>query len=138
MARVPAHLRRLVITRAHERCEYCRLAQAAQEATFHIDHIVPEFDGGETIAENLALACVSCSLRKEARRTALDFLTGKYVPLYNPRRDIWEAHFAWEGVVLIGKTAKGRATIELLKMNRPRVLRIRREEALWGRHPPRD
>jgi len=26
--------------------------------------------------DNLALACVSCSLRKEARRTALDPMTG--------------------------------------------------------------
>jgi len=69
MNSVPRRLRRLVVTRAGERYEYCRLAQIGQEAAFHIDHILPVIDGGETVAANLALACVSCSLRKEARRT---------------------------------------------------------------------
>ena len=36
---VPAELRRQVIFRAGDRCEYCGLAQEGQEATFHIDHI---------------------------------------------------------------------------------------------------
>ena len=69
---IGAALRRLVTARARERCEYCGLAQAGQEATFHIDHIVPRASKGPTAADNLALACVSCSLRKEARRSALD------------------------------------------------------------------
>ena len=29
---------------------------------FHIDHIKPLAADGQTVAENLALACVSCSL----------------------------------------------------------------------------
>ena len=61
MNSIPAELRRLVIHRAGGRCEYCRLAQAGQEATFHVDHIIPSAAGGPTVAENLALACVSCS-----------------------------------------------------------------------------
>src|SRR5262245_12745880 len=138
MATIPSHLRRLVRARASHRCEYCRLAQAGQEATFHIDHILPEVDGGPTSLENLALACVSCSLRKGARTTALDPQTGKYVPLYNPRKEVWISHFAWQGVVVAGLTATGRATIDLLKMNHRRMLLIRREEAMRERHPPSD
>lgn len=69
---VPTHLRRLVIKRAKSRCEYCGLWQEGQEATFHVDHVIPRATGGATSAENLALACVSCSLRKAARRTAAD------------------------------------------------------------------
>jgi 5-methylcytosine-specific restriction endonuclease McrA len=65
MSDIPARLRRLVVSRAGDRCEYCRLAQKGQEATFHIDHILPKMAGGRTAAANLALACVSCSLRKE-------------------------------------------------------------------------
>ena len=61
---IPASLRRLAIQRATDRCEYCSIAQAGQVATFHIDHIIPIVANGETIAENLALACVSCSLKK--------------------------------------------------------------------------
>jgi len=72
MSHIPARMRRLVIRRAADRCEYCGLSQAGQEATFHIDHIVPVVGGGATVAANLALACVSCSLRKGARRTAPD------------------------------------------------------------------
>jgi 5-methylcytosine-specific restriction endonuclease McrA len=72
MSQIPALLRRLVIRRAAERCEYCKLSQAGQEATFHIDHVIPIAAGGLTIAENLALACVSCLLRKGARTTVND------------------------------------------------------------------
>lgn len=54
---IPATLRRLVIERSGDRCEYCGLFQAGQVATFHIDHIVPEIAGGATTADNLALAC---------------------------------------------------------------------------------
>jgi HNH endonuclease len=138
MSSVPRRLRRLVVVRAGERCEYCRLAQIGQEATFHIDHILPVVDGGETAAAKLALACVSCSLRKEARQTVRDPDTDRYLPIFNPRTDRWSDHFRWEGAVVIGLTAKARGTIELLRLNRPRILAIRREEMARGRHPPLD
>lgn len=138
MSSVPRRLRRLVVVRAGERCEYCRLAQIGQEATFHIDHILPVVDGGKTAAANLALACVSCSLRKEARQTVRDPDTDRYLPIFNPRTDRWSDHFRWEGAVVIGLTAKARGTIELLRLNRPRILAIRREEMARGRHPPLD
>lgn len=64
MTKIPAALRRWVIQRANNRCEYCGISQIGQVATFHIDHVIPVVAGGETTAENLALACVSCSLRK--------------------------------------------------------------------------
>lgn len=135
MRTIPAGLRRLVIQRAGHRCEYCKLSQEGQEATFHIDHIIPVAAGGETVAENLALACVSCSLRKAARQTAVDPQSGQEVALYNPRRDVWHEHFQWDGVHLVGLTATGRATVEALKMNRVLILAIRREEEAAGRHP---
>ena len=135
MKDIPAFLRRLVLRRAAGRCEYCRLAQAGQEATFHLDHIIPRTDGGATTADNLALACVSCSLRKGARRMVIDTQTGGAVNFFHPRQDVWEEHFIWEGVRLIGVTATGRATVEALEMNRPVILAIRTEEILLGRHP---
>jgi len=55
MSAIPAFLRRLVLRRAAGRCEYCRLSQAGQEATFHIDHIIPLADNGATTADNLDL-----------------------------------------------------------------------------------
>jgi hypothetical protein len=91
--------------------------------------------GGETTIENLALACVSCSLRKAARQTVADPQSDKEVTLYNPRRDTWEEHFQWDGVRLVGLTPTGRATVAALNMNRALILAIRREEAAVGRHP---
>ncbi len=135
MRHIPARLRRLVLRRSGERCEYCQLSQAGQEATFHIDHITPVTADGETVADNLALACVSCSLRKSARQTAFDPKTKTEIPLFNPRRDVWSEHFQWDDVRLVGLTATGRATIETLALNRPLILAIRREEAALGRHP---
>ena len=136
MSGIPAALRRLVVHRAEGRCEYCGLAQVGQEATFHNDHIIPVSTGGPTVESNLALACTSCSLRKEARRSATDPLTKRKVPLFQPRRQSWFDHFRWDDVVVIGLTAIGRATVAALQMNRPSILVIREEEAERGRHPP--
>lgn len=134
---IPEALRSRVIRRAERRCEYCGLSQDGQEATFHIDHVVPRRADGQTVLENLALACVSCSLRKGAREHAVDPEDGQEVPLFNPRWQSWAEHFRWEGARLIGRTPTGRATITLLQMNRPLILAIREEEMLLGRHPPR-
>ncbi len=136
MSYIPDYLRQLVIQRAYNHCEYCGLSQESQEATFHVDHVVPIRAGGETVVENLALACVSCSLRKSARQAAIDPQSGKEVALYNPRRDEWDDHFKWEGVQLTGLSAIGRATIVALSMNRTLILAIRLEEIKIGRHPP--
>jgi 5-methylcytosine-specific restriction endonuclease McrA len=88
-AHTAAALRARVVDRADGRCEYCCLSQDGQEATFHIDHVIPRAGGGETTEDNLALACVGCSLRKGARRHAPDPETGSGVPLFNPRTDSW-------------------------------------------------
>jgi hypothetical protein len=133
---IPMSLRREVRERAEERCEYCGLAAAAQEAAFHIDHIIPVVAGGLTNLDNLALACVSCSLRKGARLEAPDPQSGKVEVLFHPRFDSWRRHFLWEGERVIGLSPTGRATIAALNMNRPLILAIRREETMRGRHPP--
>jgi hypothetical protein len=136
MRYISSSLRQLVVERAGNRCEYCGLSQAGQAATFHIDHVISLAEGGQTTEDNLALACVSCSLRKAARLTAIDPETGKEVAIYNPRQQTWSEHFQWEGVHLIGITSIGWATVSALKMNRPIVLAIRAEEVLLNRHPP--
>lgn len=137
MSHIPAALRRRVTKRPGGRCEYCGLAQAGQEATFHVDHVIPLASGGTTKSANLALACVSCSLRKAARARAVDPLTGALVALFHPRKHAWQDHFRWDGVMLTGLTPTGRATVEALQINRPLILAIRAEEAALGRHPPR-
>jgi hypothetical protein len=132
---VPAALERRVRERAAEQCEYCGLAQAGQEATFHVDHVQPRRDGGPTTLENLALACVSCSLRKGARTQSVDPTSGEPAPLFNPRRERWDDHFSINAAMILrGRTPTGRATIELLQMNQLLTVAIRREEAKRGRY----
>jgi len=133
---IPQTLRSQVRESAHDRCEYCGLSQAGQEAVFHIDHVLPVVAGGETEIENLALACVSCSLRKGARISAIDPTTHTEVSLFNPRRDSWRLHFQWDGTMVAGLSSIGRATIEALRLNRPLIIAIREEESARGRHPP--
>ena len=130
MTDVPSELREIVIVRAKDRCEYCQLSQLGQEATFHIDHVQPRNLGGLTILGNLALACVSCSLRKWARVSAPDPEAGEIVSLFNPRTQDWSEHFSWSDGLLIPLTASGRAAV------RPIILSIRAEEMARGRHPP--
>ena len=133
---IPGKVRRLVLRRAGERCEYCGLSQAGQEATFHVDHVIPQAAAGSSEPDNLALACVSCSLRKGAQLMAVDPETRQTVRLFNPRCQQWPEHFRWEGCTVTGLSATGRASVAALKLNRPLILAIRLEEELRGRHPP--
>ncbi len=136
MSDISPRLQAEVMLRAGNRCEYCQLSQLGQEATFHIDHVVPRAAGGPTTADNLALACVSCSLRKWAKQTAADPDTGEEVPLFNPRTQSWGKHFRWDGARVVPRTPTGRATVMALAMNRPLIIAIRQEETVRGRHPP--
>lgn len=135
MSSIPRRLTEQVIERAGNRCEYCLLSQVGQEATFHIDHVKPRINGGLTTLDNLALACVSCSLRKWAKESAIDPETGKEEYLFNPRNHQWSDHFCWENETLISRSSIGRTTIAALALNRSIMLSIRIEEAERGRHP---
>lgn len=133
---VPADLAALVKDRAGHCCEYCRMNQALQGATFHVEHIIPLTCGGSTSAENLALACPSCNLHKSDRSHVVDPVTGESVSIFHPRCQIWSDEFAWEGTTVVGRTATGRATVQALDMNHPRRLRVREAEALFELFPP--
>jgi hypothetical protein len=127
-----------VISRARDRCEYCRMHQSLQGATFHIEHIEPQSAGGSDDLENLALARPNCNLVKSNRRVAPDPDTETQVPLFNLRTERWEDHFGWEDRRIVGRTPTGRATVEALIFNHPRRLRIREAEEWFDLFPPND
>ncbi len=60
-------------------------------------------------------------------------------PLYHSVRQPWDDHFVWsdEGAILVGLTPAGRATIALLRMNRPVLVQMPRYWGALGLHPPR-
>jgi hypothetical protein len=127
---------RQVVTRAADRCEYCRMHQSLQGATFHVEHIVPSSAGGSDDPVNLCLACPSCNLHKSNRVQVTDPDTGQVVILFNPRTVAWDDHFAWDGNWVVGQTPVGRATVAALDLNAPRRLLIREAEALFKLFPP--
>lgn len=136
MSDISARLRDEVVLLAGNRSEYRGLWQVGQKAAFHVDQVLPRVAGGPTEVGNFALAFVSCSLRKWPRRSAPDPATHEAVPLFNPRGQVWEDHFRWDGAMVMPLTPTGRATAEALAMNRPLAVSIRLEEAERGRHPP--
>lgn len=119
-------------------CEYCLSPEDFSNSTFELDHIIPTAKNGETVSENLAFSCSGCNKYKSQRIEDFDEETGGKVSFYNPRKDIWSEHFAWSenSTEIIGKTAKGRVTIIILKLNRQRVVNLRRILVLAGEHPP--
>jgi len=76
--------------------------------------------------ENLALACIHCNRFKGPNVAGFDQESGKVVRLFNPRRDRWAEHFEWDGPRLRAKTEVGLVTIEVLSINDPDVVSLRR------------
>src|SRR5260370_6420521 len=103
-------LRSLVSDRAGHRCEYCRLHEAdLPRYPFHLEHVIPRKHGGGHAPGNLAWSCQLCNLFKGSNLSGLDPRSGKIARLYNPRRQKWSRHFAWNGLWIVGKTATGRS-----------------------------
>lgn len=123
--------REFVRRRAGERCEYCRLRQVHSELKHHIEHIIARQHGGSDDESNLALACHRCNSRKGPNLTGIDPETGEFAHLFHPRHDPWSHHFVVEGVYIIGLSATGRATVQVLDLNDVRRLELR-EQILKG------
>ncbi|MGA2271016.1 MAG: HNH endonuclease [Bryobacteraceae bacterium] len=130
-----AATRDFVRRRAAGRCEYCLLRQEHCDLAHHVEHIVAKQHGGSDDASNLALACHRCNLRKGPNLTAIDPVTREVVPLFHPRSNDWAEHFIVEGERIIGTTAVGRATVQLLAMNDARRLELRAQILSSGEQP---
>jgi len=133
-----AEIKNHVRERARYLCEYCHTSEKWQYVPFTIDHITPLAKGGSDELDNLALACFHCNRYKSDRVTAINSKTGTEIPLFNPRHDNWNDHFIWsiDGLRIVPITAIGRVTIELLRLNRERIIPIRADDILVNRHPP--
>jgi HNH endonuclease len=111
--------------RSGGRCEYCRLPQAESGVPFEIDHIIARHHRGRTLASNLANSCIYRNVYKGSNISGLDPLTGKLTPLFHPRRHKWAHHFRYDSGRLFSRTAIGRTTIEVLRINLPNLVTLR-------------
>lgn len=131
-------VREEVRQRANFLCEYCHTDERWQLVQFTIDHIVPVSSGGSDELENLTLACFHCNRRKSNKQSVFDTQSNSEIPLFNPRQMSWSTHFLWsaDSLQIIPLTETGRVTVELLELNRLRILQIRQDDVLVNRHPP--
>lgn len=128
-------LLQLVWDRAGHRCEYCLFPAHCAWLPFQIDHVIAEKHGGLTESRNLALSCYYCNSFKGPNISGIDpeGHPDVAVQLFHPRKDVWSDHFEWRGPVMIGKSAKGRATIEVLRINAVESIEVRQLLALIDR-----
>ena len=108
-------------------CAYCHTQKKLVGRALEIDHINPESQGGDDDLSNLCQACVTCNRHKAAKTVGIDPDTNEETPLFHPRQQRWSDHFAWsdDNIRVVGLTAVGRATINLLKMNNDDIVRSR-------------
>lgn len=92
---------------------------------YHVEHVLPRQHGGNDDETNLALACNHCNLHKGPNLAGIDPQTRTVIPLFDPRREVWDAHFAPQGASIVGLTR--RATVSVLAMNAPVRLELRAE-----------
>lgn len=137
---IPKVLRDAVTAQARHRCGYCLTAEAIVGTPMELEHLIPESLGGLTEEGNLWLACSLCNDHKNDRIAALDPVTGAVVRLFDPRHQVWSEHFQWsfEGDRILGLTPTGRATVAVLNLNRPTLVRARQAWVAVGWHPPKD
>lgn len=92
------------------------------------------------LLENIANACHRCNGHKYNKIEGFDNITQQIVRLYHPRKDSWKDHFEWSEnfLLIIGLTAIGRVTVDVLKLNNPKTVRMRRLLILNLEHPPKD
>jgi 5-methylcytosine-specific restriction endonuclease McrA len=60
--RIPLNLRRRIIERDGLRCVYCD--EDLTDCEIHMDHVIPESQGGATTYNNLQVTCRKCNLAK--------------------------------------------------------------------------
>lgn len=134
---VSESIREQVVAQADGRCEYCRYPEEFNSGRFSVDHVLPRHLGGTNDLNNLALSCRNCNERKQDAIEALDPATGRMAPLFNPRTENWEDHFAWseDFSLMLGLTPTGRATIARLQTNHRGVVRQRQLLHQAGLHP---
>jgi len=122
--KIPDALRHAVMVRANECCEYCGKPQVSF-FPHEVDHVIAQKHRGKTTLDNLAFACFECNRYKGSDVGSYDPETDQLTPLFNPRRQKWNAHFRFDNGFIIPLTPEGRVTINLLRLNDPSRLQER-------------
>jgi hypothetical protein len=115
---ISSQLRTEVARRARHRCEYCLILEDDAGFQHEVDHILSRKNGGSSVSDNLAYACVICNRSKGSDVASINPETGDAVRLFDPRRDLWTDHFRFDGALIEAQTDIGAATMRVLQLNR--------------------
>jgi len=132
---ISTELRRLVVDRADQLCEYCLVHRDDTFFGCSIDHIISIKHGGSSRGENLAHACMICNSNKGSDISSLVPETGELVRLFNPRIDRWSDHFRLDQALIVPLTEIGEATVRILGFNQDSRLLERETLQALGRYP---
>lgn len=126
MAQISSELRQFVWNRSGGICEYCRTPDQFDPLPFAVDHIRPQYHHGSDTEENLCVSCFSCNTFKGVNVAGYDPETSELTRLFHPRDDRWDEHFQWDGAWMQALSAIGRTTIDVLRINLPERVELRR------------
>jgi len=118
--------RKIVIKRANNCCEYCKIHQSDAFQKHQIEHIIALKHGGSSDIDNLALACTECNFHKGTDLSTMLLPNKELIRLFNPREHLWTEHFYIEDCLFYSKSKIGEATIKILKMNDVDAIIVRR------------
>lgn len=128
-------LRNLVIERAGNRCEYCRIPRLLSNLDFHIEHIIGIQHGGLSSPDNLAWCCSFCNWKKGPNIATILNYSDEPIPLFHPRKHNWFGHFDTEEGLILPQTKIGEATANLLELNLIERVEIRSVLVKAGFYP---
>lgn len=134
---ISAELRRIVSERSGDSCEYCLIHSDDTIYGCQVDHIIAEKHFGETVADNLAMACVFCNRFKGSDIGSLASSTGEFTRFFNPRTDRWDEHFGFDQFRVVSLTQIGEVTISIFQMNHHDRILERQMLQIDGRFPPK-
>jgi len=121
-------------------CGYCHTCAHIIGQPLTIEHIIAIAKGGTSDILNLWLSCRRCNQFKGTQIEAVDPESGIVTPLFNPRTQRWQEHFAWStnATQIIGLSPFGRATVVALRLNNDDIVSARKLWVSVGWHPPRN
>jgi hypothetical protein len=82
----------------------------------------------------LAYTCVRCNVSKGTDVGSINLRDGAFIAFFNPRNELWAAHFVLRGALIEPLTEEGAATARVFQFNLDKRVAERRILIAFGRY----